>query len=721
MATSGSYERLSSGVQRWIYRQGWPTLRPVQEWAIPAIMGKDRDVLITAPTAGGKTEAAFLPIVSAIESEGETGSYQAICISPLKALINDQSERLELLCEMAGTQITPWHGDVATSRKRNSWAKPAGILLITPESFESLFINRAEELKSKVSALSFVVIDEFHAFVGRERGKQLLSLLSRLERLLGKTLPRTALSATIGNPQIALAALRPASNFLSQHLSSDGEHLDLRLGVKTMPTLDSDEIGFLDKASDELFDRLRGESHLVFANTRANVEGLADKLRTLSEHHFVPNEFFPHHGSLSRDARHEVESRLRQGRQPTTAIATSTLELGIDIGTVVSVAQVGAPGNVSSLRQRLGRSGRREGDPAQLRIIIEGAADRKTPDPIDRLELGLIQTIAAVELLFENFLEPPEARRLELSTMVQQVLSMIAYRGDVRALDAFETLCRTGPWRNVDEKLFARVLRAMAAADLIQQLPSGELIVGPEGERLVGHYSFCTAFQTPEEYRLEANGRTLGTLPVVTTYSSGQLIIFSGKRWKVVDVDERGKTIRLKPAKAGGVPKFDSQAIQIHARLRQKMRDVLSGDFVPRYCDEASIHSLTNARKYFVGSGIAETGFVREERSLYWAIWDSDAAISTMVLLLTTSGHEVIQVGNFLIAERENDADDILGALSELLSKATKESIASLLQPRPQGKFDRYLSDQILKESLVNDSLDLEAARKYVASLRSRL
>ena len=715
MPDSAAFEQLSPGVQRWLYRQGWNGLRPVQENSIPIILERSSDLLITAPTAGGKTEAAFLPLVSFIESEPASTSYTVLCISPLKALINDQFERLESLCEMASTRITPWHGDVSPSRKKQSWKAPTGILLITPESLEAMFVTRPAELGQKLAALAYVVIDEFHAFIGRERGQQLLSLLARLENVLERRLPRIALSATIGDPEMALASLRPADDFPSIHLHTAGDALDLSLVLKTIISDEDDSAPFAQRAGQELYPCLRGDSHLVFANSRRMVEAVSVSLSDASEKDVVPNEFFPHHGSLSRDARYAVENRLKEGKLPTTAIATSTLELGIDIGNVKSVAQVGAPASVSSLRQRLGRSGRR-GEPAILRIFVEGSGHTTNATPIDRVELALIQSIAVVDLLLAHFLEPPQTHRLHLSTLVQQVLSMIAYRGDVTAAGAFDTLCRRGPWSHLSTEHFSRVLRAMGAAELIQQLPRGELIVGIKGERLISHYSFYTAFVTPEEYRLVAEGKLIGTLPVTTPYTSGQLLIFGGRRWLVQAVEERTKTIKLKPAKGGDIPKFDGEAYPIHSVVREKMRSVLEASDQPGYCDAESLAALERAREYYSEVGLRISSFVVSGPSTYWFVWHSDAVIATFVQILKNEGYEAGAVGNSIVIDSAGEPSDIVSCLKTAFDSVTSAKMRSCVTARSLGKFDEHLGDELLKEAYVTDLLDLDSARSYLVS-----
>ena len=271
----------------------------------------------------------------------------------------------------------------------------------------------------------------------------------------------------------------------------------------------------------------------MFANARSEVELLAARLRDLCETAGVPNEFFPHHGNLSKDLREDVEAALK-GHAPATAVATTTLEMGIDIGSVHSVAQIGAPPSVAALRQRLGRSGRR-GEPAILRVYVtEPSVDQRTSLP-DQLRAELIQSIAMLELLLAGWCEPPAKDALHLSTLVQQLLSAVAQHGGVTASAAYGALCGPGsPFTAVTQAQFVTLLRGLGQNDVITQASDGTLLLGPLGERAVNHYSFYAAFTSPEEYRLFMNGRALGTVPADHTLYAGVLLIFGGRRWKVL-------------------------------------------------------------------------------------------------------------------------------------------------------------------------------------------
>jgi ATP-dependent Lhr-like helicase len=454
---SSAYDSLDPRVRKWVYKQGWSTLRPLQESSIPAILARDRDVLISAGTAAGKTEAFFLPACSAVADL--TNGFGIVYISPLKALINDQYRRLESLGDALEMPVTPWHGDVPQSKKK-ARTNPAGILLITPESLESLLINSMGWLKQAFSSVTYIVIDEFHAFIGSERGVQLLSLLNRIDHVLGRQvnpIPRVALSATLGELEKVPELLRPDKRLPCVTVTDSNSTDTLQVQVKGYLERVIQKEEELQSSAErdvcaDIFRLCRGDSHLVFANSRKRTESIAATLNDMCEEQIVPNEFFPHHGSLAKELREALESRLQKGNLPTTAVCTMTLELGIDIGKVKSVIQVTPPHSVSSLRQRMGRSGRRD-SPSVLRMLITENELTVTSSIVDHLRLQLVQSMAMIRLMIsKQWFEPADSRQMHYSTLLHQILAITAQWGGVRA----DQLWSTMPDRAVQKCRFKR-------------------------------------------------------------------------------------------------------------------------------------------------------------------------------------------------------------------------------------------------------------------------
>jgi ATP-dependent Lhr-like helicase len=737
-APSTAFPRLHPRIQRWLWEQGWATLRDIQEASIPAILDGGSDVLIAAATAGGKTEAAFLPVLTAI-ADDPGGSVRVLYVSPLKALINDQYDRLELLCAELEIPVHRWHGDVAASRKKQVLDRPTGVLIITPESLEALFILQGPKIRRLFERLAFVVIDELHAFLGTERGQQLQSLLHRVELAVRRRVPRIALSATLGDLGLAAGFLRPGGAEAVHQIESrdGGQELKVQIrGYRELPPRltpkqaeqkmeQGEEVTPEDLAPGDtleiaghLYQRLRGGHHLLFANSRKDVELYADLLRRLCERDQLPNEFWPHHGSLARDLREDAEAAIKDRTRPASAVCTTTLELGIDVGAIESVAQIGPPPSVASLRQRLGRSGR-QGGPAILRgYVREPEIDVRTA-PHAALRSDLVECTAAVRLLVAGWCEPPQTGALHLSTLVQQVLSLIVQHGAIQAPQAWRALCRDGPFAAVGPDLFAELLRSLGAHELIRQEPTGELILDLKGERIVNHYSFYAAFQTPEEYRLMSGGKPLGTLPIDFPLFPGLFLIFGGRRWAVIEVDEEKKIVDLKPAAGGRLPDFlGGRGAPVHDRVRQEMLDVYRSTDVPAFLDARGRDLLAEGRATFARCELDTTPLLPWAGGTLLFPWKGDRILDTLVLWLSLLGHGVAKEGVALIFSNATP-DRIRDECARLSSQPAPDplELAAAVINKKTEKFHLWLSDSLLSLDLASRSLDVEGAWRVMGEI----
>ena len=707
---SSAFDKLARPVQKWIRQQGWRELRDIQARSIRTICETNTDLMVAASTAGGKTEAAFLPLISQVLDEPSDGTgFDLLYIGPLKALITDQAMRLEGMCQEAELPVIPWHGDVSQSVKTRALKSPKGILLITPESLEALLIRRGLEIPRLFGATRAVVIDELHTVLDSERGVQLRSLLTRLELAIKRPVRRIGLSATLGDMDLAKAYLRPDAASSVQLIEANGGEAELKLQLRGYLSGDEDDNSpsATDAIAAHLFKHLRGSDNLVFAGARQRVEIYADRLRELCEREHLPQEFYPHHASLSREHRDFVERRLKDPARPTTAVCTSTLELGIDIGDVTCVAQIGAPFSVAALRQRLGRSGRREGQPAILRQYAVEA--KLTPESsfVDRLRLGLIRSIAMIDLLLEGWCEPPKPQALHLSTLVHQILSVIAQRGGASASVVYNVLCRDGPFRKVTTGVFADVLRAIGHPEtgLIEQSGSGLLLLGPTGEKLVEHYSFYAVFQTPEEFRLVAEGRDLGTLPIDNVLAPGMLLIFSGRRWVVQEIHDLEKVIVVKPAKAGVPPVFGGDAGDIHDEVIDRMFTVLEGDISPPYMEPVSLAMLDEARAHYERLGFRTKNIhsLGEHASII-ATRAGTVKTSTLALALRSMGFLVEQHDGFLMVQTGDETPDLRSVLADIRSGEPVDLFAGAGNFMSE-KFHPYLSKPLLELDAASSKL----------------
>ncbi|MFQ2238148.1 DEAD/DEAH box helicase [Aeromonas dhakensis] len=717
-SNSQYFERLDERIRRWVWQKGWTSLRDAQERAIPAILGADTDVIIAAATAAGKTEAAFLPIFTVLLNSPEPATV--LYVSPLKALINDQWGRLNELCESLDIPVTGWHGDIAYSKKQKFLKSPSGVLLITPESLEALFVNRGSSIPGMMANIKYIVIDELHAFIGFERGKQIQSLMHRVELAIGRQVPRIGLSATLGDMSLAAAFLRPSLPGGVQIINSKdgGQELKVLIKAYVEGNADPDE-GREDEdltspyvaICNDLYRALRGSNNLVFPNSRSNVEKYTDRLRRLCEQDKVPNQFWAHHGSLSKTYREETEQALKSGDIPATAICTSTLELGIDIGSVKSICQIGRPPAVSSLRQRLGRSGRRKGESAILRgYIIERELSPKTSIS-DSLRENLIQTIAMIRLLIGGWFEPPLAGGLHASTLVQQILSVISERGGIMARDLWHTLLSPGaPFAGFSPDDFIRLLRHMGGLKLIQQDSSGLLLHGGVGEKLVNNHEFYASFVSDEEYRLICASTQVGLIPISRPLIIGQKIIFAGRRWQVLEVNEEKKFILVTPSKGGTPPVFENCLASVHAQVRIEMRNVLAGGFDVPFLDATAQDLLAEARENFKRYGLDSTTLIEVgSNAVQLFPWSSDIAHDAFVLMLQKQNIDAVNEGltisvNCSKAKLLAEIEAVLGA------EISDEDLLQGAKNISREKWDWALSDELLRKSFASLRLDVKAA-----------
>jgi len=713
---SQAFDLLHPKIQKWAWTNEWQKLRMIQEEAILAILsGPGEDLILSAPTAGGKTEAVYMPILTELAAAAtDTVGFKVLYISPLRALIDDQFERISEIANLVDVPVTRWHGDVSGADKARALRSPAGIILTTPESLEAFFVLRRSHLPRLFGSLKYLIVDELHAFMPSERGRQLQSLMNRLDLVIGSSPRRIALSATIGDVREACAFLRPPSNEKARAIVAEniGEiRIAVHGFVSDLPEGES-SVTRSEDIPEVLYSKLRGGNNLVFANTRQGVESLSDTLRRLCEKRNVPNEFYPHHGSLSKDLRKHAEAMLKKQGSPATVICTSTLELGIDVGHIESIAQMGSPPSVSSVSQRLGRSGRRD-NPSILRYFVTEEMPDQESHLEDHLHLKLIEVIAQTELLLAGWCESPETGALHLSTLLHQILSLICERGGITAKEIWTVLCSAGPFRNVSQDLLVALLRQMGAGELIEQAPSGILLLGRQGERLQSGRDFYAVFFTPDEFTLISPAGSLGSLPIRYPLIPGQHLIFGGTRWLVESVDLHRRVVMLHPSPAGKVPKFAGGGWLVGDEVRKRMRQVLLGEDVPRYLDACARQLLSSGRRAFQDAGLHEASLIEWGGDTCLFCWRGDRIRFTLKALLSGEGLQSDAMAVALNC-RGSSKIDLIGALEAISSKSAPNvlELASKVSNKENAKYDGFLGKELLDAEYASRVFEIEGAKQ---------
>ena len=631
------FERYAPFIQDYIYHSGWQSLRGVQNAAGEAIFGTEENVLLTASTASGKTEAAFFPILTLLD-ENPSKTVGVLYIAPLKALINDQFGRLSELCEEEGIVVTRWHGDAAVSRKQKLLRHPSGILQITPESLEAMLINKHMEIPALFGDLRFIVIDEIHSLLRADRGLQTFCLIERLCRLAGCSPRRIGLSATIGNPEDAGRFLAAGSGRGTIIPRFDGGREVWRLSMEhfynTEPQADDGletpaDTPVMEPATDHapqgadpgigyIFEHTRGKKCLVFTNSREECESVCQSLRQYCEANHEPDRFLIHHGNLSASYRESAEEEMKDDDSLMSVCATATLELGIDIGRLERAFQIDAPFTVSGFLQRMGRTGRR-GDPPEMWFVMREDHQEDRAMLPDTIPWYLVQGIALVQLYAEErFVEPPRMDRLPYSLLYHQTMSTLASCGEMTPSALASRVLTLSCFHRVTQDDYRLLLHHLLETDHIQRTEQGGLILGLAGERVVSQYKFYAVFQENIEYTVHAGSEQLGT--IVKPPPVGDKIAIAGRVWVVDEVDHKRRDVYCTLVK-GNIPAFFGLvAGDIHTRILEKMQEVLSGDRQYPYLMPHARCRLAQARDVFQKSRMSRRPLVHLGGNM-WALF----------------------------------------------------------------------------------------------------
>ncbi len=619
-----SFDLLSEPIRKFIRDKGWEQLRPIQKAAIAKILASDDNFILASRTASGKTEAAFLPILSKVNFNDS--GVQVLYISPLIALINDQFYRIEELCKNLDVTVTKWHGEANKTLKERLIKQPNGIVLITPESLEAMFVNKPFNVKHLFTNLKYVVIDEIHSFVGTDRGIQLKSILSRLQKVNSKSFSIVGLSATMseenkfmevkeftGNVEktkILIDRTAKEINALFRYFKNKNEELPLEL-LK------------------DLYIETKDNKVLIFPNSRGRAEEVAVKLRKISDRVKGHPNYFSHHSSVDREVREHVEYFAKNNNRQNFCIAcTSTLELGIDIGTVDEVVQIDATHSIASLIQRVGRSGRKEGESSNLYLYATN-------------EWSLLQSIACWLLYKEGFIEPPQKNEKPFDILVHQALSITKGHSGIMLKELISQLKVNAAFRGVELSEIDEILKHLIEIYFLEKLQN-EVIIGVEGEKIVNSRDFYSVFKTEENFKVINAGNKIGEIPFSPQIIEDENILLAAKIWKIKFVDRKAKKIEVISTNDGKKPIFFGSGAVIHQRIREKMFEVLFSKTEYDFLDQPSCDEIEIMRKDFSVFNIndlqSERPLLITEKHLQLFTFTGTRVNRTIQLLLNIAG-----------------------------------------------------------------------------------
>ena len=723
--SKGAFERYAPFIREYIYRKQWTDLREVQVDACNTILDTDHHVIIASGTASGKTEAAFFPMLTLLE-QAPAKSIGILYIGPLKALINDQFNRLSELLEDRQIPVWPWHGDVAQSIKLRALRQAQGILQITPESLEALLMKRPGDAMRLFSDLRFVVIDEIHALMGTDRGLQVLCLLTRLEKMAACFPRRIALSATLNDYE-------PAMRFLCLGTARDAVAIGVRAHKRTISLCAESFILPEDPKAAEttiaayhafIYDQCHDQKCLLFTNSRSDAEDIITNMKEIAQSRLERDVFYVHHGSISALLRQEAEAALRESTGPVVTAATLTLELGIDIGDLDSTIQLGAPFSCASFVQRLGRSGRRSGKSKMLFV------DLYHPDesnPFDVLPWVLLRIIAIIQLyLEERWVEPFDKKPKPYSLLAHQTLSTLMTYGELSPAElAGKVLTLPAFQGMIDLEEYRELLRHMIDTEYLGRMESGGIIVGLKGERITNHYSFYAVFQGDTVYHVYNSADEIGTLDNCPAVD--EIFVLAGRAWKVESVDEERKRIYVRSIKGKRIPSWAGFGGSIHIKIVQRMREILQEDTQYEYLQKNALTVIQQARRFAQKASILDRDIIAYgDHSFFLCPWVGTKELQSIKALLLHELKEDLQIRavsgglHHLEITSGISMDAIISAMKALTVNQLDPSIVLPPQQAPLiDKYDYMVPATLLRKAFLLNEMHVQDAITALHTLRA--
>lgn len=618
------FYRLAPFIQDYIYRNKWEELRGIQVAAAEAIFDTDENLLLSSGTASGKTEAAFLPVLTQLW-ENPSASVGVLYLSPLKALINDQFLRLEELLEEADIPVTKWHGDASQSAKKRLVKAPRGVMQTTPESLESLLMRNSSNAYRLFSDLRYVIIDEVHYFMDNDRGLQLLCLLERLARIIGFHPRRIGLSATLGDTANAEKWLNTGSPRGCITPKTQEKGRTIRLQVRFFPIKEKipnkDSKTLLENYYEYLYESTSGKRCILFSNSKGEVEQNIAHMKRLSEKNHGSDCYLVHHANISPALREFAEQRMKSGELPVCTGATVTLELGIDLGYLERIVQTGCPLTVSGLVQRLGRTGRR-GGAAEMRFAFRWDMSLPPNDFYKEINWDFVMCVAMILLYTrERWIEPMYLPKLPYSLLYHQTMSIMAASGSVQPKELARQVLTLGVFQHVSKEDYLMLLRHMLESGHLERGEDGGLLIGELGEATVNNYEFLAVFSVPVEFSVRFNSEEIGT--VQNPFPPKAQFALAGQAWEVVELDKQAQRIYVKKIEGISANMWTDVGNEyVHTKVMKKILEVLRSDEQYGFLDEAAKKRLdeirTMCRNAAGGLGTEETAgcFSSAENSL---------------------------------------------------------------------------------------------------------
>ncbi len=697
------FARFSPRLQQAIVaRLGWSSLRPVQEEAGDAILD-GMNAIVLAPTAGGKTEAAMFPILSGMVA-AQPEAVGAIYVAPIKALLNNQSERLGLYTEMVGLHHFVWHGDTTDHERRRFLREPAELLMTTPESLEVMLVSQRVDTAKLFGDLRVVIIDEIHAVAGTDRGAHLMSVLERIARLSRHDVQRIGLSATVGNPDAILSWLQGTSQRSGRVVDPPKKPGRRQLLVVHRPGLA--------QIADDAAQVAKGGKSLFFCQSRSVTEAVAEHMRRAGTTVFV------HHSAVSKEERQLAEERFHHGSDA-CIVCTSTLELGIDVGDLDRVLQAEAPDTVCSFLQRMGRTGRRAGQVANTTFFCETSE-------------GVLQAIALIELAKSGWVESVEVSDRCWPVLIHQILALALAADGVPVETAWAHLSGVPDFRGIARQEFDRLI-AWMLQDKSLVLASGRLVLGPKAEKRFGRRNFMelyAVFSSPQSYAVQTlAGQPLGTLNqsfVDQLVDQISCFLLAGRAWVVVQILHDERRIIVDPAPRGRQPTWGGYLPQFLGQaVCQKILEVLTSTEVYGYLTSDAATLLDEHRTKMRGVLEPSRGGIQiSDREVQWWTFAGGRINSTFRYALSATepawsiipdNYSITLRGDTLNMERFLAAREQLAGPAFWDNAEFWQGVAAALPNYRLSKFQPLMPSWVEQEVLAAYLLDVPGASRWLS------
>ena len=693
------YDLLRKEIRQYIYDEDWDSLRGIQEASIKHVHDTENNLILAAPTASGKTEAAFLPAINSIKDWAS--GLKIVYISPLIALINDQFRRIYELCGYMDIPVTSWHGEASRAKKNKLLKKPRGILLITPESIEAMLSLRPGEAKGLFRGTEWIIVDEIHSFLENNRGIQLRSLIERIELYMEKEPRFIGMSATLNREDYKKVKNFFISDRVTDVLldSSQNPLEATKSYYKSNMKRESRE------ALEEIYDYSQRESMLIFPNSRGEVERLAVGLSKLGRQRGSDTRYFAHHSSVSKDMRLNAEEFAKSSRGKLfTICCTSTLELGMDIGSVDSIVQYNAPHSVASLAQRLGRSGRT----TRKNILHFIATD----------EWSLLQGLAALSFYEEGLVDRFDYIIKPYDVLAHQIISILLENTGMPVKNLKNINKNFRCWQDIEDDEYFELLEYLIKRNYIEILEN-EAITGIETEKLLRGSDFFTHFETENNFSVYNSQKKIGEIPLSPGVQTGVNIFLAAQIWKITDIELKSKKIYVNRAVDGNPPIFLGSGANITNEIRNRMKVILENENYWIYYNENIKEVLSKLSK----ENLRYEKFQWVEKNDKFGIrtFQGTKINRTLQLLLNMLDDRV----NYKLDDRETfiSGPNIRKDINRVIErKFTEDEIFLYLRDNPgivesylsSNKYRMLLPDNLKIKYVINNKLDLEGVKSYL-------